>query len=255
MEFLVDMYRRVITNHLMDEHKTNETIEEFYEKYKDARIYSLSRYVLFPAAKHPLPSLVDLSEDQDSWAQIAERYGGGDYILRAMLEEGWTSDEDSFKFSIPGEPKPRYVDQKPGARDRYQEELSLFMQAALNLAEAFAEISKEKGKDDDDSGPMMPAYAPRVKAFPRLPFAQPAKGYSNCSFRLGMGMGAALSAMGMAALSEDLTAMLGETFSGVLGKFKPPVPDQIFPIVAVPPSRESFYDDKFGDQDEGEKEE
>ena len=242
----------------MDEHKATETIEEFYEKYEDAKMFSLSRFVLFPGAKHPLPSMLDVMDEKISEAQIEECYGGGDYIVRAMLEEGWTSDEDSFKLSVEGEPKPcAAADQCKADPDRrYQEELALFMQAAMNLAEAFAERSKSQDKEDPHMSSVHAYAPPRVRAIPRAAFnPPPSNDYSNRSFRLGMGVGSALSAMGLAALSEDIGSMLGEGLSRIIKStgLRPPMPDQVFPIIAVPPadSRTSFYDKS---EDNGEDE-
>lgn len=230
---------------------TPTSLEEFWEAHKqDAMAYSVSR-INPNFFGFGIPSVIlYLGFDPISKTTVEEKFGGGTYAARVNKQDGgW---DTRYEFMIPGDPKPAFaaspsqeppesgvVFEEPRVVVPEQEESALqdaVEQLIPHLVTILRSIVDGRGSAEeeceDDEEPM-PYAAPAIPEpfeyeLLRKEAESREKETQQRSMRLGMSVGAALTAAGINAIAGDLIwhfarniGIIGKSFGKTINRTRP----------------------------------
>jgi len=227
------------------------TLDAFYSALAgEALVYSVSRLepAIIPTDDGDMPvrGLLYTGEAYLTKESIEAQFGGGVYEIRACtLQQDW---ERKITLEVEGDPKPTHDQYFEFLKDKavkhageggafpmggasrvsressssgpdtvmLQELISSIMQVLPPMLQKKAEDLRSGG---DSSSPFDGAPAdirmPRDVALKLMKHLYaPEKPKTRSQFRLGLGLGAALSAIGVETLLEDVVSTLGERLGG-----------------------------------------
>lgn len=247
---------------------TPTTLASFWETHKNEALhYSVSRLGPADIGGLPAQGLLYIGDQPMSEEWIKERYGGGTFIARVYtLADNWESSFDfeipgepkavyPFRFfhsdagepvEIPGMP-PEVPEEDPGAPEQVSEadmEKAAFQQALQNLLAGFGQMisivrsqksrsicgdcaSGEEDEDEPRSAIPVAPYDIAETVFGEQAEAKELETQRH-SLSLGMSIGAALTAAGVNAMSQDflwltrrMVKSFGRTLNSRRSKFQP----------------------------------